>query len=75
MKQGIINTDRRFYFRLAFFSCPLNSPLSHVFLVYRDVVIDDVYDDLFFSYLTDFSYFPLKIVFRKLLDTVRTGKK
>ena len=45
MKQGIINTDRRFYFRLAFFSCPLNSPLSHVFLVYRDVVvIDDVYN-------------------------------
>jgi len=29
----------------------------------------------FFSYLTDFSYFPPKIVFRNLLDTVRTGKK
>jgi len=31
--------------------------------------------DYFFSYLTDFSYwyFLLKIVFRKLLDTVRTG--
>jgi len=28
-----------------------------------------------FSYLTDFSYFPLKIVFRKLLDMVRTGQK
>ena len=26
-------------------------------------------------YLTDFSYFPLKIVFRKFLDMLRTGKK
>ena len=25
---------------------------------------------IFFSYLTDFSYFSLKIVYRKLLDTV-----
>jgi hypothetical protein len=30
---------------------------------------------IFFSYITDFSYFPLKIVFRKLLDKVKTGKK
>jgi len=30
---------------------------------------------IFFSYLTDFSYFPLKIVFRILLDMVRTGQK
>jgi hypothetical protein len=30
---------------------------------------------ILFSYLTDFSYFPLKIVFQKLLDTVRTGQK
>ena len=29
----------------------------------------------FLSYLTDFRYFPLKIVFQKLLDTVRTGQK
>jgi hypothetical protein len=29
----------------------------------------------FFNYLTDFSYFSLKIVFRKLLNTVRTGIK
>ena len=29
----------------------------------------------FINYFTDFRYFPLKIVFRKLLDTVRTGKK
>ena len=28
-----------------------------------------------FSYLTDFSYFTFKIVFRKLLDTVRTDNK
>jgi hypothetical protein len=28
-----------------------------------------------FSYLTDFSYFTLKFVFRKLLGTVRTVKK
>jgi len=27
----------------------------------------------FFNYLTDFSYFSLKIVFRKLLNTVRKG--
>jgi hypothetical protein len=30
---------------------------------------------IFMSYLTDFSYFPLKIIIRKLLDTVWTGKK
>jgi hypothetical protein len=30
---------------------------------------------ILFSYLTDFSYLPLKIIFRKLLNTVRTGKK
>ena len=30
---------------------------------------------IFFSYLIDFSYFPLKIVFQKLMDTVRTGKQ
>jgi hypothetical protein len=30
---------------------------------------------LFFSYLTDLSYFPLKIVVRKLQDTIGTGKK
>jgi hypothetical protein len=30
---------------------------------------------IFFSYLTDFSYFPVKIVFQKLLDTVRIGQK
>ena len=30
---------------------------------------------ILFSYLIDFSYFPMKIVFQKLLDTVRTGKK
>jgi hypothetical protein len=30
---------------------------------------------ILFSYLTDFSHFPLKIVFQKLLDTVRTGQK
>jgi hypothetical protein len=30
---------------------------------------------IFFSYLTDFIYNPLKMVFRKLLDTFRTGKK
>jgi hypothetical protein len=29
---------------------------------------------ILFSYFTDFSYFPLKIVFRKLLDTARTGQ-
>ena len=29
---------------------------------------------IYFSYLTDFSYFPMEIVFRKLLDTVRTGQ-
>ena len=29
----------------------------------------------FLSYVTDFSYFALKIVFRKLLDTVMTGEK
>ena len=28
-----------------------------------------------FSYLYDFSYFPLKIVFRNLVDTVRTYQK
>jgi hypothetical protein len=28
-----------------------------------------------FSYLTDLSYFPLKIVFRKLLDMFKTGIK
>jgi hypothetical protein len=28
-----------------------------------------------FSYLADIRYFPLKNVFRKLLDTVRTGQK
>jgi hypothetical protein len=27
------------------------------------------------SYLIDFSYFSLKIVFRKLMDMVRTGQK
>jgi hypothetical protein len=31
-------------------------------------------DDLF-SYLIDFSYFLLKIVFRQLVDTVRTDQK
>ena len=31
--------------------------------------------DDFFSYLTDFSYFPLIKIFRKLQDTVRTVKK
>ena len=30
---------------------------------------------IYFTYLTDFCYFPLKIVFRKLLDIVRAGKK
>ena len=30
---------------------------------------------ILFNYLTDFNYFPLKIVFWKLLDMVRTGKK
>jgi hypothetical protein len=30
---------------------------------------------ILFSYLTDFFYFPLKIVLRKLLDMVRTGQK
>ena len=30
---------------------------------------------IFFSYLTNFNSFPLKIVFRKLLDKVRTGQK
>jgi hypothetical protein len=30
---------------------------------------------IFVSYLTDFSYFPLIIVFPKLLDMVRTGQK
>ena len=29
----------------------------------------------FFSYLTDLSYFPLKIVARKLQDMIGTGKK
>ena len=28
---------------------------------------------ILFSYLTDFSCFPLKIIFRKLLDMVRTN--
>jgi len=27
------------------------------------------------SYLNDFSCFPVEIVFRKLLDTTRTGRK
>ena len=31
--------------------------------------------DNLFGYLNDFSYFPLKIAFWKLLDMVRTGKK
>jgi hypothetical protein len=30
---------------------------------------------IFFSYLTDFSYFSVKMKFRKLQDTVRTGQK
>ena len=30
---------------------------------------------IFINYFTDFSYFRLKIVFRKLLDTVRTCQK
>ena len=30
---------------------------------------------IYFTYLTDFCYFSLKIVFRKLLDIVRAGKK
>jgi hypothetical protein len=30
---------------------------------------------IFVSYLIDFSYFSLKIVFRKLMDMVRTGQK
>ena len=29
---------------------------------------------IFFSYLTNFNYFSRKIIFRKLLDTVRTGQ-
>ena len=29
---------------------------------------------ILFNYSTDFSYFPLKTVSRRLLDTVRTGK-
>jgi hypothetical protein len=33
------------------------------------------WDDFFPSYLTIDSNFPLKIVFWKLLDMVRTGKK
>ena len=32
-------------------------------------------DEFFFSYLTDFSYFPLERNCRKLLNTVRTGQK
>ena len=28
----------------------------------------------FYSYLTDFSYFPLKIVIGKLLNTVKSGQ-
>ena len=35
---------------------------------------DHITGIILFSYLTDFSYFTLKIVFRKLLDTVRTGQ-
>jgi len=38
-------------------------------------VFDNISGMIFFGYLTNFSYFPLKIVFRKLLDMVRTGKK
>jgi len=30
---------------------------------------------IFFSYLTDFSYFSVKKKFQKLQDTVRTGQK
>jgi hypothetical protein len=30
---------------------------------------------IFFSYLTDFSYFSVRKKFRKLQDTVRTGQK
>ena len=30
---------------------------------------------IFFSYLTDFSYFSVKMKFRNLQDTVRTGQK
>jgi hypothetical protein len=30
---------------------------------------------IFFSYLTDFSYFPVKIVFQKVLDTGRKSQK
>jgi hypothetical protein len=30
---------------------------------------------IFFSFLANFSYFPLRIVFQKLLETDRTGKK
>jgi len=30
---------------------------------------------IYFTYLTDFCYFPLKIVFRKLLDMVGAGQK
>jgi hypothetical protein len=37
-------------------------------------VLSQTFRDDFFSYLTDFSYFTLKIGFRKLLDTVRTDK-
>ena len=30
---------------------------------------------IFLSYIADFSYFPTKIIFRKLFDTVRPGQK
>jgi hypothetical protein len=39
------------------------------------VKFEDTTGMIFFSYLTDFSYLPLKIVFRKLLDMVSTGQK
>jgi len=32
-------------------------------------------DDFFFSFLTDFSYFPRKKKFQKLQDMIRTGQK
>ena len=38
-------------------------------------VFDNTSGMIFFGYLTNFTYFPLKIVFWKLLDMVRTGKK
>jgi hypothetical protein len=39
------------------------------------VKFEDTTGMIFFSYLTDFSYLPLKIVFRKLLGMVSTGQK